>query len=104
MCLAIPVLIQEIEGTEAVVEIGDGPRRRVHPPQQDRLVLDGHAVVHEQLTGPSRLIGAFLGMVEMSHDEERRLSPQQPHVTPHSAHRGLWTPGSKTTRSWICTR
>ena len=59
----------------------------VQPPHQHRLVLDRHPVVHQQLAGPARLGGDLLGVVEVRHDEERRVAAQQLRQGLGDAHR-----------------
>ena len=84
MCLAIPVLVQEIEGSEAVVEIG-GVRRRISLALTPEAKTGQYVLVHagfaigvldeKEAQETLKLFEEMAALVE-SADAEEKADPQ----------------------------
>ena len=75
------------QAQEALVEIEDGPRRRVEPAQQHALVLHRHAGIDQQPARPRGLGRQLAGVVEVGDHVEWRESAQERSQRGGHAHR-----------------
>src|SRR6266545_595170 len=74
---------------QALEQVLQDARRGVHAAQEHGLVLDRDAGIHERLARGARLFRALLRMIEVRHDEEGSVLPQQARearVDAHGAH------------------